>query len=45
MNGNKGEWSELYTLLKLAADGKLYAADGNINKIENIYYDILKYLL
>lgn len=42
MNGNKGEWSELYTLLKLAADGKLYAADGNINKIENIYYDILQ---
>lgn len=42
MKGNKGEWSELYTLLKLAADGKLYAADGNINKIESIYYDILQ---
>lgn len=42
MTGNKGEWSELYTLFKLAADGKLYAADKNTNKIENIYYDILK---
>lgn len=42
MKGNKGEWSELYTLLKLVADGKMYAADENINKIENIYYDILK---
>lgn len=42
MKGNKGEWSELYTLLKLAADGILYAADENTNKIESIYYDILK---
>lgn len=42
MNGNKGEWSELYTLFKLAADGRLYAADENMNKINSIYYDILK---
>ena len=42
MKGNKGEWSELYTLLKLAADGRLYAADENTNKIDSIYYDILK---
>jgi len=42
MKGNKGEWSELYTLLKLAADGRLYAADENTNKIDTIYYDILK---
>lgn len=42
MKGNKGEWSELYTLLKLAADGRLYAADEKTNKIDTIYYDILK---
>ena len=42
MTGNKGEWSELYAFFKLAADGKLYAADANTNKIESIYYDILK---
>lgn len=42
LRGNKGEWSELYTLLKLAADGRMYAADENINKIPTIYYDILK---
>ncbi len=42
MTGNKGEWSELYTLFKLAADGRLYAADADTNKIESIYYDILK---
>lgn len=42
MKGNKGEWSELYTLFKLAADGRLYAADANTNKIPTIYYDVLQ---
>lgn len=42
MTGNVGEWSELYTLFKLLADGRLYAADANTNKIPNIYYDIIK---
>lgn len=42
MTGNIGEWSELYTLFKLLADGKLYAADANTNKIPEIYYDVLK---
>lgn len=44
MTGNIGEWSELYTLFKLLADGRLYAADANTNKIPNIYYDVLKVL-
>lgn len=42
MKGNIGEWSELYTFFKLLADGKLYAADADTNKIPNIYYDVLK---
>lgn len=42
MKGNKGEWSELYAFLKLAADGKLYAADKDMKKRTDIYYDILK---
>ena len=42
MTGNIGEWSELYTMFKLLADGKLYAADANTNKIPDIYYDVLK---
>lgn len=42
MKGNKGEWSELYTLFKLAADGRLYAADADTNKIPTIYYDICR---
>ncbi|PIR39178.1 MAG: hypothetical protein COV35_01290 [Alphaproteobacteria bacterium CG11_big_fil_rev_8_21_14_0_20_39_49] len=39
---NKGEWSEFYTFLRLPADGKLYSADSNLNKIENLYYPIIK---
>ncbi len=39
---NKGEWSELYTFLRLLADGKLYAADADLNKIENEFYPIIK---
>ena len=44
VTGNIGEWSELYTLFKLLADGKLYAADADTNKIPDIYYDIIKVL-
>lgn len=44
ITGNKGEWSELYVLLKLLANGKLYAADENIHKIDDIYFPILKVL-
>ncbi len=42
MSGNKGEWSELYTFLKLLAKGRVYAADENVNKIEDIFYPIVK---
>ena len=41
LSGNKGEWSEIYVFLKLLADGRLYAADENLGKIENIFYPIL----
>lgn len=42
--GNKGEWSELYTFLKLLSEGKLYAADADLNKIYSIYYPLIKIL-
>jgi len=42
ITGNKGEWSEFYTFLKLLADGKIYAADKNLQKNENLFYQILK---
>ena len=37
-SANKGEWSELYAFIKLLRDGKVYAADENVEKIDNIYY-------
>ncbi|MEG1299694.1 MAG: HpaII family restriction endonuclease [Erysipelotrichaceae bacterium] len=40
--GNKGEWSEVYVLLRLLAQGKIHAADENVQKIDDIYFPILK---
>ena len=44
ITGNKGEWSELYALIKLLSLERLYAADENVNRLENIYFPILKIL-
>ena len=41
---NKGEWSETYVLFKLLGEKVVYAGDGNLNKIENLFYPILKIL-
>ncbi len=42
MSGNKGEWSELYAFLKLLSQGRIYAADENVQRIDDIYFPILK---
>lgn len=42
--GNIGEWSEIYTLLKLISDKKLYAGDENLNRINGLVYPIVKIL-
>lgn len=42
IKGNKGEWSEFYAFLKLLVDRKLYAADRDLNRIENLSYSVLK---
>lgn len=42
ITGNKGEWSEMYVLLRLLGDGKIYAADENVQKLKDIYFPILK---
>lgn len=44
ITGNKGEWSEIYTFLKLISDGKLFAADENLNIIPDLFYPIIKIL-
>ena len=42
ITGNKGEWSEIYVLLRLLSTGRIYAADENLQKIEEMYFPILK---
>lgn len=42
MTGNKGEWSEIYTLFKLLGDGVVYAGNGNMEKIDTLFYPILR---
>lgn len=40
LTGNKGEWSEIYTLFRLLGEGKVYAGDANLNKLD-LYYPII----
>jgi len=42
ITGNKGEWSEIYAFLRLLADGKLFAADEQLNCISSIFFPIMK---
>lgn len=44
ITGNKGEWSEIYTLFKLLGDKELQSGDENIKRIENLVYPILRIL-
>lgn len=40
--GNKWEWSEVYALLGILADVKVYAADSELNNLEDVYLPIIK---
>lgn len=40
-SGNKGEWSEVYTMFKLLNEGKLYSGDENYKKINDRFYPII----
>lgn len=42
ITGNKGEWSEIYAFLKLLGDTVLYAGDEDLNRIDNLFYPIIK---
>lgn len=44
LSGNKGEWSEVYTLFKLLAEKKLFIGDENQQRIEDLYYPIVQIL-
>lgn len=42
IRGNKGEWSEIYAFLRLLANGEIFAADEQLNRIENMFFPIIK---
>lgn len=42
ITGNKGEWSEIYALFKLLGDKQLFTGDADLNKVEEIFYPIIK---
>lgn len=42
LKGNKGEWSELYVLVSLLAEGKLFQSDIHLKKDVSNVYDIVK---
>lgn len=44
LTGNKGEWSEIYTFLKIISDKKLFAGDSELKKIESLIFPIIKIL-
>lgn len=44
IKGNKGEWSEIYTLFKLLGDKQLFLGNKEIEKLEGIVYPILRVL-
>lgn len=44
ITGNKGDWSEIYTLFKLLGDKELFLGNKDIEKLEGIVYPIIKIL-
>ena len=42
MAGNKGEWSELYTLFRLLGEGRLYAANEYAERNDDVFYPLVK---
>jgi hypothetical protein len=42
LSGNKGEWSELYALIKVIADGKLFQAKEDLKKDLESFYLVIK---
>ncbi len=42
LKGNKGEWSELYVLLKLLYEQELYETNSELEILKNLCYPIIK---
>jgi len=41
LTGNKGEWSEIYVLLRLLGEGKLFPGDADLKPLSDVFYPIL----
>ncbi|HAV14646.1 MAG TPA: HpaII family restriction endonuclease, partial [Opitutae bacterium] len=41
LTGNKGEWSEIYTLLKLIAEGEMLKGDKQLNPLSDERYKVI----
>lgn len=39
---NKGEWSEFYVFLNMLKNSRVYAADANLNRLDDVFYVIKK---
>lgn len=44
LTGNKGEWSEVYTLLRVISDQRLFGGDKDLNRVESLVFPVLKIL-
>lgn len=44
LSGNRGEWSEIYVLLKLISDQQVFLGDENLEKISDSTYKIISIL-
>lgn len=42
LTGNRGEWSEIYAFFRLLSEGKVYAANGDLERIPDTYLPIIK---
>ena len=40
LKGNKGEWSEVYTLFYILKEGKIYGADAEVHRIDEMKFDV-----
>lgn len=44
LTANKGEWSEVYALLKVISEKQILTGDSNLKKIENLIFPVIKVL-
>ena len=40
--GNRGDWSEIYVLLRILSEGYIFPADENLTRKTDSYFPVLK---